>query len=504
MTLKEIRADHVAIYIRWSTEDQSEGTTLAVQMEACQHYVASQGWRVREDLIFIDDGYSGGSLDRPAINKLRKSVKAGEVDCVVVFKLDRLSRSVIDTVTLVLQEWEDLTHLKSAREPVDTTSAMGKQFFYMLVSYAEWERNVIRERMFSGKMRRAKDGRSPGFPAAYGYKKGPTPGTLEVIGEEAQVVRTVYELAEKGQTVRFITRYLIEHGYRTRKGAPWGTSMISKMLHNPIYTGKLVWGRTRINPRWRKHPDETRVKSAEPHVDMESASIPQIIAQAQFDRVQRLMEGNKKIQPAALGSEHLLTGLIKCQRCGRALQHNSYGKWAYYRCGFKVSQGLCDAPSMRAEPLEAEVIQALRRRYEELAGARLGERTPEGTSKLEGNIQSLESKMERLELQERRINHDYLEGRLTPEDRRSLLHHVQDDRAAIQMMLVQLEGERSTLLENVNSTQEQLVHIKDLDLFRALPIGKQKQVLRFFISEVRASKPDGDDIQVAITWKGSA
>lgn len=97
------------------------------------------------------------------------------MDCVVVFKLDRLSRNVIDTVTLVLQEWEDLTHLKSAREPVDTTSAMGKQVFYMLVS----------ERMFGGKMRRAKEGRSPGFLAPYGYHKGPTPGTLALIDEEA-------------------------------------------------------------------------------------------------------------------------------------------------------------------------------------------------------------------------------------------------------------------------------------------------------------------------------
>ncbi|HWI66569.1 MAG TPA: recombinase family protein, partial [Symbiobacteriaceae bacterium] len=82
----------VAIYIRWSTEDQGEGTTLEVQSETCRAYLVSQGWAVNPELIFIDDGYSGGSIERPAMARLRSAVAAGEVHCVVVYKLDRLSR----------------------------------------------------------------------------------------------------------------------------------------------------------------------------------------------------------------------------------------------------------------------------------------------------------------------------------------------------------------------------------------------------------------------------
>jgi site-specific DNA recombinase len=106
---KGIDPDKVAIYIRWSTDDQSDGTTLEVQQEGCKHYLLSQGWVVNEDLIFVDDGWSGGNLERPAMTRMRTLVRAGKVDCVVVFKLDRLSRSVIDMVNLVLEEWDGQT-----------------------------------------------------------------------------------------------------------------------------------------------------------------------------------------------------------------------------------------------------------------------------------------------------------------------------------------------------------------------------------------------------------
>ncbi|HWI61210.1 MAG TPA: recombinase family protein, partial [Symbiobacteriaceae bacterium] len=89
-TSTKIEADRVAAYIRWSTDDQSDGTTLDVQKESCMHYIKSQGWQFREDLCFIDDGYSGGTLDRPAMTALRQAVKAGNIQCVVVYKLDRL------------------------------------------------------------------------------------------------------------------------------------------------------------------------------------------------------------------------------------------------------------------------------------------------------------------------------------------------------------------------------------------------------------------------------
>ncbi|HWI61263.1 MAG TPA: recombinase family protein, partial [Symbiobacteriaceae bacterium] len=164
---EQLQVSKVAIYIRWSTEDQGEGTTLEVQMDACKGYILSQGWPFRDDLIFVDDGISGATLDRPALGRLRGLVREGEVDCVVVYKLDRLSRTVLDMLKLVLEEWEGCCHVKSAREPIDTLTPTGKMFFYQLMSFAEWERNVIRERTMAGRLRRAQEGKNPGLMMPY-------------------------------------------------------------------------------------------------------------------------------------------------------------------------------------------------------------------------------------------------------------------------------------------------------------------------------------------------
>ena len=102
-------------------------------------------------------------MNRPAMIRMRKMIQEGKIDCVIVYKLDRLSRSVVDTVNLVLEEWEGHCYIKSSREAVDTMTPMGKQFFYMLVSFAEWERSVIKERTYNGKLQRVMNGMTPGF-----------------------------------------------------------------------------------------------------------------------------------------------------------------------------------------------------------------------------------------------------------------------------------------------------------------------------------------------------
>lgn len=511
---KAIRPDHVAIYIRWSTEDQGEGTTLAVQQEACRHYVLSQGWLVREELIFVDDGYSGGNLDRPAMTRLREQVRQGQVDCVVVYKLDRLSRSVVDTVNLVLQEWEDVTYLKSAREPVDTTSAMGKQFFYMLVSFAEWERNVIRERMFGGKLRRARDGKSPGMPRAYGYRRS-EPGTFEVVPEEAEVVRLVFNLAEQGFTVRQITRQLNERGFPSRKGRGWNTSMVSKMLHNPIYTGTLVWGRWQMNPRHGRIPGEPRVKRAAPHVVVKTEVIPAIVEKEQYERIQRRMAENRKMPPAAVGSVRLLSGIIKCGVCGSSMEYNRSGpdgKWAYYRCRARVYQGpaICQAPSVPARIVEERVIEEIRSRYEHLVREESGAESEEHHRRMLNEImtaqQAVEAQLGRLEQQIRRINADYRNERLTAEERRQLLAEIQDERQLLLHRRRQLQAEAEGVAESLEYLREQTRSLQSMDNFRSLPPQEQKQVLRAFIREVKAVKEKGgpgqeDALHITVAWR---
>ena len=466
---QQIRPDRVAIYIRWSTEDQGDGTTLAVQSEACRHYLLSQGWAVRDDLIFIDDGFSGGSLDRPALTRLRQAVRQGLVDCVVVFRLDRLSRSVIDTVTLVLQEWADLTHVKSAREPVDTTTAMGRQFFYMLVSYAEWERNVIRERMFSGKLRRAREGRSPGMPAPYGYAKGPTAGALLPVAVEAAAVEQAFALAEQGESVRAIAAYLNRHGFPTRKGGPWATSIVSKLLRNPIYAGLLVWGRRRVNPRHGKAPGERRYVAAEPHAATAATTIPALVDPGRFERVQAWLQGRRSVAPGAAGSAHLLTGLLRCAACNSPMQYNRSGAWAYYRCAGRAEQaGRCGAHSVPAAPLEGALVGLVRQRYEPAVLAEL----------------ELLREVCRREQQEQEAA-----------ARAARLAAV--ERLERQALLGQVAAEREMLGVPVVAKPEPAAPV---DPWHSLPPEGQKEVLRSLLHQVRVHRKEKALLEVWVEW----
>jgi site-specific DNA recombinase len=482
--IKPIRPDHVAIYIRWSTEDQGDGTTLAVQSEACRHYVMSQGWQVVESLIYIDEGYSGGSLERPAITRLRAAAQQGEIDCVVVFRLDRLSRSVIDTVTLVLKEWAEITHVKSAREPVDTTTAMGKQFFYMLVSYAEWERNVIRERMFSGKLRRAREGRSPGMPAPYGYRKGATPGALQCDESEVPAVRLAFRLAEQDQPLRTIIQELTRCGYPTRKGAPWSLSMVAKLLRNPIYTGTLVWGRRRLNPRFGKAQGERKYLQAEPHVVVTDSHIPPLIEPSQFAAVQAHIAKRRTVPPGSSASHHLLTGLLTCHRCGSTMQYNAYQRWAYYRCA------KCKAPSVAAEQIEHLVVTALRNRYGPAVTQAIGQSVQTVREDREratlAATRAQEMALTRFDRQIARINHDYRLQRLTAEERRTLLEAVAKD--------------RDSLLQVPSPVRQSLDTNTTLDLWSGLTAIEQKRLLRSLLASIQTERHSSGVIHLALNW----
>lgn len=502
--MKDIRPDHIAIYIRWSTEDQGDGTTLEVQKEGCTHYVLSQGWRVRDDLVYVDDGYSGGSLDRPAMTALRKAIRRGDVDCVVVYKLDRLSRSVVDTVNLVLSEWEDITYVKSAREPIDTTSPMGKQFFYMLVTYAEWERSVIRDRLFSGRQKRAEQGRSPGIPRPYGYAN--QHGEFVIVPEEAKVVQETFTLAAEGHSVRQITLHLNEKGYPTKRGGRWNTSMVSKMLRNPIYMGRLVWGRTRINPRHKKHPDEPRLKKGLPHVILDGFA-PPIVSAEQFEQVQSSIASNKKIPPAVVGSEHLLSGVLACGECGGAMQFNASadGRWRYYRCSRRLNRQGCNAPSIPAVPLESAVVGELKKRYGRRATARARE-TQQAflasiVERLEQTLSGFEAELRKLDQQEERINRDYRQEKLSAADRTALLAEVRSDRTALLKQKQLVETDLEVARSKLKGLAEEADRTLSLQRFEALPPTSQKQIIQALISRITASRdPETRHIQMEFEW----
>ncbi len=512
--VREIRPDKVAIYIRWSTEDQGDGTTLVVQQEGCQHYVLSQGWRVTPSLIFIDDGVSGGTLERPRLSELRKAVLAGQVDCVVVYKLDRLSRSVMDTVNLVLGEWEGRTHLKSAREPVDTTSPMGKQFFYMLVSYAEWERNVIKDRTFSGKLRRAKEGKNPGIPASYGYRKSDHVGHFDLDQENAETVRWIFRKYLEEWGAFKIADELNRTGIPSPTGLKWHKTTIIQLLKNPIYCGRLVYGRTTTNPRRQRDKSEpVYIKNAEPIVA--EAPCPPIVSVSDFERAQTLMSQRHRGATGvrSLASEYLLTGILKC-RCGASMTshcstHPSGKVYYYYLCQNKENKGThaCEGGMIAQEivdgVVEAKLKEFLRGdlAYQKMLDVRhrgLAQRLRDAEEKHQHAATALQS----LEDQMRRLNRDYRTGVLSAAAYEENRREIEADRAECQSKVAEqqreIEGVKLQMQEH-----DSLLQVFELaEKWTELDVPKRKMVLRHVVKHVEAFKPlKTREVSVEVVWK---
>ncbi|MDF2629674.1 MAG: site-specific recombinase for integration and excision [Symbiobacteriaceae bacterium] len=504
---KSIDPGRVAVYIRWSTEDQGEGTTLEVQREACRTFIRSHGWVVSDSLEYVDDGLSGGSLERPALARLRAAVSAGLVDCVVVYKLDRLSRSVVDMVRLVLDEWEGRCHVKSAREPIDTVSQAGRLFFYQLMSFAEWERSVIRERTFAGKLRRAQEGRNPGMTAAYGYRLG-AGGALVVEPGEAQVVQLIFGLYLSGMGCTQIGLRLGELGYPSPAGRRWGSGQVSRLLSNPVYMGTLVYGKqTSVRGR--------RVKSERPHVVREGA-VPAIVSAAEFAAVQALKAGRPGVGRAqgsgrSLSSQSLLTGLLRCG-CGRALCGSGGSgdrfRYRYYYCGASGGgAALCRGGRIRQAELDRAVTDALLRRLrgeESALRGRVAAALDRATAVAEAAAAAAERDLARAKEKGARLRTLVLEGGLSAaayrELRRDVQAHLED--AAERAVRARAEVERAKAAGGARAGAAPPDLAQDLSAhWHTLDLQEQKRLLRQFISRVTAQVDrESGVLDLTITW----
>ncbi|MDF2629673.1 MAG: hypothetical protein K0R39_3504 [Symbiobacteriaceae bacterium] len=495
-----IRPDRVAIYIRWSTDDQGEGTTLDVQLDGCRHYALSQGWQYSPALLFIDDGYSGGTLDRPALSRLREAVQRGQVDCLVVFKIDRLSRNVVDTVNLVLREWDGKCHVKSAREAIDTATQQGKMFFYTLISFAEWERSVIRERTMSGRLRRLHEGRNPGFRPPYGLRTGPAPGTFEVVAGEALVVQRIFALYSRGLGYKAIAVALGEDGIRFRDGRPWSAQTVSAVLRNPIYAGRLAYGRRSRGPG--------PAAPAPSLVVIESPHLPHIVGAEQFEAAQQLRSRRaaERAPNRAASSGHLLTGLLRCGRCGSAMMgRKKYGGGAqvpYYICAGQRAKGtaFCDNAYVRQADLDRWIGAQLLERFGAAAGHErcLARARQEWEQRVAAAAQAAAEVRRELALLDRElevIGRDYRRERLTADEYREQKAAVGRERQRLEARLATLEkrsdGEGAPPLSNLGPEQR----------WTSLTLPQRKQILRLLIARLAVVRqPAAAEIECDITW----
>jgi site-specific DNA recombinase len=244
----------VAIYVRVSTDEQARhGYSLDHQESECRRVSVTRDWEIGG--VFRDEGYSGGSLDRPGLKSLLHEVQSRRVDVVLVWKTDRLSRWLPHIVDIVLAKLPAYgVAFLSATEPYETTTPAGRMFFSQLAAFADFERSMIMERTASGRRAAALAGRWATGAAPYGYALVGEKGRrqLAVVEDEAAVVKRVFAQRLAGASIRGIARALNRSSIPAPRGETWSPQTVRRVLGNPVYTGQAVWGRYRGSGRGRR------------------------------------------------------------------------------------------------------------------------------------------------------------------------------------------------------------------------------------------------------------
>lgn len=380
----------VAIYARVSSERQAQDATVDSQVEALKQRVAKDGHQLLPEQCFVDDGFSGSSLYRPALEKLRDAVADGSIDELYVLAPDRLARNYAHQV-LLLEEFKSrgldviFINRPAGNTPED---ALLVQVQGMI---AEYERAKIMERNRRGKLHRARKGSVnvlSGAPYGYLYVKKTDvhDAHYEVLEDEAAVVRKIYQWYTVEQhSMGQICRMLREDGVSTRTGLKrWDKTVVWGILRNPAYIGKACYGKTESVPRVltnraarkgtgmpRRLKSSSRQKPADQWIAVE---VPPIISESRFEAAQEQLERNKKFSERnRKGGQYLLRGLLVCQRCSYSLyakplsaaSTRGYTRhYAYYRCigtdSYRFEDGpVCDNKQVRTDELDAAIWRTI-------------------------------------------------------------------------------------------------------------------------------------------------
>jgi len=350
------------IYVRVSTEEQArEGYSIRAQQEKLKAYATLKEWHIYG--IYADEGISGKDIDgRPEIKRLIADIECGKVTNVLVFKIDRLTRSTKNLIELMdLFNAHDCA-FNSLSESIDTSTASGRMFLKIVGIFAEFERENLAERLRLGFERKAKEGYSLACgKQAYGYNKGKNSKILEINETEAEIVKRIFDMfLNHDYTYYKITHTLTAQNIPTKTGKPWATSTVKEILKNPVYIGKV-----RYSVR-----DTSRYFEAGGH------HTP-IIDDATFYEVQDKMGKVRRISNTKRPTAGVyFAGVLYCVECGckyspkwnykhtnpqRLVEGDKPREVAYstYRCVNSIKRINCTSKSISHKKLECAFLQHL-------------------------------------------------------------------------------------------------------------------------------------------------
>lgn len=361
MTARTLQQLCCAAYVRVSTEEQATGdyTSLDAQREACEAYIRSQqhdGW-VLSPTPYSDTA-TGKNIKRPGIQRLLSDMRAGLVDVIVVYKFDRMSRSMLDFLQLIKEYDERGVVLVSVSQRIDTSGPTGRLFLQILAAFGEFERELIAGRTKDKMQAMRKRGTYIGGMIPLGYDLDPQTKKLVINPTEAIIVRELFRLyLERQGLVRVVTEATARgwHNKRwvTKAGKLFGGACFTKLSLRNLITNLVYVGKVQVD---------------DVEFDGEHEAI---IDRATFDAAQDILQGNARTQGVHIANRHpeaLLKGLLRCGDCGKAMTHVPTRKpdgttYRYYRCITAQKEGAARCPSgssLPATEIEQFVMDRLR------------------------------------------------------------------------------------------------------------------------------------------------
>ncbi len=497
MSSKEKPQIRCAIYTRKSTEEglDQEFNSLDAQRESAEAYIASQkteGWRclpVRYD----DGGYTGGNMERPAMQRLMDDVAAGKIDCVVVYKVDRLSRSLMDFARMMEAFQKHDVSFVSVTQQFNTTHSMGRLTLNILFSFAQFEREIISERTRDKIAAARRKGKWSGGMPVLGYNVDPQGSKLNVNPVEAERVRAIFELYLEKQSLIQVAVELKERGWTTKQwttrkgnergGGAFDKSNLHRMLTNVVYLGKV---------RYKE----------EVHEGEHEAIVPEDV----WERAGKSLRLNGRTGGMHIRNKFgaLLKGILYCGPCGHAMGHSFTKKsnncYRYYICYTAQKQGwdACASKSLPAEQIEQFVVDQIKAigRDPTLLPVTLDQAQQQDVERIE----AVESEQSTVEREIKRLNSEIrrvAKGEKPAAD----LVPLHEELGQAERRATDLQCELETLRGRIVSKEDLDTALAAFDpVWDALSPKEQARVLRLLIRRVEY---DGEKGSVSITFHPS-
>lgn len=431
--------ESTGIYIRVSTEEQAkDGFSIAAQKEKLTKYAEVSDWVIFD--YYIDDGISGKNIkDRPEMQRMLSDIQSGKVNNILVYKLDRLTRSLMNLMELIQFFEKYNCSLNSQTERLDTSNAVGRMFVKIIGTFAEFERENLAERVSFGYEEKTRQGNYTNTNGVFGYDYVVGEQSLLINEEEAEQVKRIYELYLKGNSFYKIANTFNFEGIESKRGGTWAAATIKSILTNPLYIGRVRYGVSK----------KLQARSFE----QQGNNIPVIIEEELWTKVQRAIQlrTSHKIRRYPSHNSYFF-GVARCQHCGAkmlARQQKQHGStYITYSCSNKALH-LCDAKGFSHNKLEIAFCQYISCFSFQLSGETFSEIEHKNFS--DKKLSDYDNKLNVLAKRKEKIRESFIQDNLSLEEYR--------------LLITQVERKEKTIQERIKTISSSTTNHKDITFY---------------------------------------